>query len=100
MPQILAHASFPEKADRTLSTPVQEIATIAIRKLYKHYGTTSALRGIDLEVQQGELFGLIGPDGAGKTTAFNILGGVMEATAGNALILDYLPEMPATTSGI
>jgi ABC-2 type transport system ATP-binding protein len=87
MPQILAHASFPEKADRTLSTPVQEIATIAIRKLYKHYGTTSALRGIDLEVQQGELFGLIGPDGAGKTTAFNILGGVMEATAGNALIL-------------
>jgi len=87
MTQILNSASFPGKDDRTLSAPDHEAVTILIRKLYKHYGNTIAIRGIDLEVQQGELFGLIGPDGAGKTTTFHILGGVMEATAGTAKIL-------------
>ncbi len=61
--------------------------TIDIRGLYKHYGKTIAIRGIDLQIRRGELFGLIGPDGAGKTSTFNILGGVMEATAGDAKIL-------------
>jgi ABC-2 type transport system ATP-binding protein len=61
--------------------------TIDVRGLYKHYGKTIAIRGIDLQIRRGELFGLIGPDGAGKTSAFNILGGVMEATAGDAKIL-------------
>lgn len=73
------------------STSALNNITIEIKKLYKHYGKTIAIRGIDLEVNRGELFGLIGPDGAGKTTVFNILGGVMEATAGEARIL----ELPA-----
>jgi ABC-2 type transport system ATP-binding protein len=82
--------------DRQKTTPETEqaSASIQIRKLYKQYGKTIAVRGIDLDVQPGELFGLIGPDGAGKTTVFNILGGVMEATAGEARLLD----LPARTA--
>jgi ABC-2 type transport system ATP-binding protein len=68
--------------------------TIQIRKLYKHYGKTSAIRGINLTIRRGELFGFIGPDGAGKTSTFNILGGVMEATSGEARILN-LPARAA-----
>lgn len=60
---------------------------IQIRKLHKHYGRTVAVRDLNLDICWGELFGLIGPDGAGKTTTFNILGGVMEATAGTAEIV-------------
>ena len=45
------------------------------------------MRGIDLAVEPGEIFGLIGPDGAGKTSTFQVLGGVMEATGGEALLL-------------
>ena len=45
-----------------------------------------AVRGISFEVQRGEIFGLIGADGAGKTTTFQILAGVMEATGGTAEI--------------
>ncbi|WP_293348141.1 MULTISPECIES: ATP-binding cassette domain-containing protein [unclassified Microcoleus] len=78
----------PVDRDRNIpSTSAPNNSTIAIKKLYKYYGKTIALKGIDLDVNRGELFGLIGPDGAGKTTVFNILGGVMEATAGEAQIL-------------
>ena len=57
---------------------------IRIRGLAKRYGAIEAVRGIDLDVSAGEIFGLIGPDGAGKTSTFQILGGVMEATSGTA----------------
>ena len=57
---------------------------IRVQSLKKNYGTIQAVRGINLEVAPGEIFGLIGPDGAGKTTTFQILAGVMEATGGVA----------------
>jgi ABC-2 type transport system ATP-binding protein len=79
---------------KTTTATAQTSASIQIRKLYKQYGKTIAVRGLDLDVQPGELFGLIGPDGAGKTTVFNILGGVMEATAGEARLLG----LPARTA--
>jgi ABC-2 type transport system ATP-binding protein len=60
---------------------------IRIRGLVKRYGRLEAIRGIDLDVHAGEIFGFIGPDGAGKTSTFQILGGVMEATAGTAELL-------------
>jgi len=55
---------------------------ILVRDLHKDYGTTHAVRGISFSVNKGEIFGMIGPDGAGKTTTFQILAGVMEATSG------------------
>lgn len=84
--------SISGSRDRIVSPKIDLSAvTISLQKLYKHYGKTVAVHGVDLEVRRGELFGLIGPDGAGKTSIFNILGGVMEATAGKAQIL----ELPA-----
>ena len=59
---------------------------IHIRGLRKSYGDLEAVGGVDLEIRCGEIFGLIGPDGAGKTSVFQILGGVMAATAGEALV--------------
>jgi ABC-2 type transport system ATP-binding protein len=60
---------------------------IRVRGLTKRYATVAAVRSVDLDVRPGEIFGLIGPDGAGKTSTFQILGGVMEATAGTAELL-------------
>ncbi len=59
---------------------------IEIRSLRKDYGEIRAVRGLDLEINEGEIFGLIGPDGAGKTSTFQILGGVMQPTSGEAVI--------------
>jgi ABC-2 type transport system ATP-binding protein len=57
---------------------------IRVRGLRKTYGALEAVKGIDLDVCAGEIFGLIGPDGAGKTSTFQILGGVMPQSAGTA----------------
>ena len=68
------------------------MATIQVEGLVKHYGTIEAVAGIDFTVRAGEIFGLIGPDGAGKTTTFQILAGVMEATEGKIDLLGRLPR--------
>src|SRR5215831_6525745 len=61
-----------------------EDVAIRVENLWKRYGSVEAVRGISFEVRRGEIFGLIGPDGAGKTSTFQILAGVMEATSGVA----------------
>ncbi|MGI8746200.1 MAG: ATP-binding cassette domain-containing protein [Bryobacteraceae bacterium] len=61
-----------------------DVGAITVRGLWKKYGKTEAVRGINLDIRRGEIFGLIGPDGAGKTSTFQILAGVMEASSGSA----------------
>jgi ABC-2 type transport system ATP-binding protein len=77
----------PEPAPNLHAPAGEPPAAILVRGLTKRYGTVDAVRGIDLEVRAGEIFGLIGPDGAGKTSTFMVLGGVMEATSGTAEVL-------------
>jgi ABC-2 type transport system ATP-binding protein len=89
-------AASPDRAVPEQAVPEREVdarhavaveRTIDVRGLSKRYGKLEAVRGITFEVNRGEMFGLIGPDGAGKTSTFQILAGVMEATAGIANIL-------------
>ncbi|MEE3719446.1 ATP-binding cassette domain-containing protein [Tumidithrix elongata RA019] len=79
-------------SDPSTENPVSADRVISVRNLSKRYGNFTAVKGIDFEVRQGEIFGLIGPDGAGKTTTFHILGGVMESSAGEALVLGQAPR--------
>lgn len=64
---------------------------IEIHNLSKSYnkGKTQALSDISLEVERGELFGLIGPDGAGKTTLFRLLTTLLKPDAGSATVDGY-----------
>jgi ABC-2 type transport system ATP-binding protein len=57
---------------------------IRTRALAKNYGGTPALRGIDLEVPGGVVFGYLGPNGAGKTTTIRLLAGLLRPTSGQA----------------
>ncbi len=65
------------------------MTVLAAHGLAKSFGATHALRGIDFAVEPGEIFGLIGPDGAGKTTALRLLVGVLRADAGGATVAGY-----------
>lgn len=62
---------------------------ITIHNLSKSFGAIRAVDAISLTVQPGEMFGIVGPDGAGKTTLIRILCGVLAPTAGNAIILGH-----------
>jgi ABC-2 type transport system ATP-binding protein len=66
---------------------------IAARQLTKEFvtrhGSLCAVDGVDLEVRRGETFGLIGPDGAGKTTLTRVILGLLTRSAGQSSILGY-----------
>ncbi len=62
--------------------------TLAIqaRGLVKHFGEVKALNGIDLEVEQGKVVGLLGPNGSGKTTTVRILSTLLRPDSGSAMV--------------
>ncbi|MCA0377067.1 MAG: ABC transporter ATP-binding protein [Gemmatimonadetes bacterium] len=60
---------------------------VQVRGVRKAFGATVALDGVDLTVQSGELFGLVGPDGGGKTTLFRILTTLLLPDTGSATVL-------------
>lgn len=57
--------------------------------LRKEFGPVVAVDGVDLAVERGEIFGLVGPDGAGKTTTIRMLCGIMEPSAGSATVAGF-----------
>jgi ABC-2 type transport system ATP-binding protein len=65
---------------------MDKIIIIKTQDLTKTFGRTSAVKGLNLEVMKGELFGLVGPDGAGKTTIMRLLTAIMDPTSGDAWI--------------
>ena len=65
---------------------------VTIRNLVKNYGDVAAVRGVDLTIEDGEVFAVLGPNGAGKTTIVEILEGYRDRTSGEVDVLGYDPE--------
>lgn len=57
--------------------------------LTKSFGNTIAVKALNLDIRKGELYGLVGPDGAGKTTTMRLLAGIMDPTSGDAWVAGY-----------
>lgn len=62
------------------------MSSVSVKNLVKTYGNVKAVSDVSFEVQKGELFGLIGPDGAGKTSVFRILTTLLLADSGTATV--------------
>jgi ABC-2 type transport system ATP-binding protein len=58
---------------------------------HRKYETTTAVKGVNFRVKEGELVGFLGPNGAGKTTTLKMLAGLLYPTAGTARVLGYVP---------
>ena len=61
-------------------------AVITLKGVQKSYGKHQVLRGVDLQVNKGDIYGLVGRNGAGKTTIFKIILGLSEYQAGELMI--------------
>ena len=66
---------------------MEQSLAIKARGLARTFGENPAIAGLDLDVARGELFGLVGPDGAGKSTAIRLLCGLLQPTGGVARVL-------------
>jgi len=75
---------------------------IDFQRVVKRYAATEALRGLSFDVARGEMFGLIGPDGAGKTTTIRLIGGLLRPDAGTIRVLgrDPVAEHRAITGAV
>ena len=62
-------------------------AAIEILNLSRHFGDISAVEELNFSIGEGEMFGLVGPDGSGKTTAIRMLCGILSPSAGTAKVL-------------
>ena len=60
---------------------------LSIEGLYKRFGNQTVLDGLDLQVGRGEIVGLLGPNGCGKSTTLNIVCGLLDADAGQVLCI-------------
>ena len=65
------------------------IKALEIENLIKDYGDLRVLKGISFEVNQGEIFGLIGPNAAGKTTALRVISTLLRITSGQVKVFGY-----------
>jgi ABC-2 type transport system ATP-binding protein len=59
---------------------------VDVRELTRHFGAITAVSSLTLQISRGEVFGLLGPNGSGKTTTIRMLCGLLEPTTGTALV--------------
>jgi ABC-2 type transport system ATP-binding protein len=78
-------------ANREIRTGAGIVDALTLENVSKNYGSVEAVRGVSFGVARGEMFGLIGPDGAGKTTTIRLLCGLLHADAGRVLVLGRDP---------
>jgi ABC-2 type transport system ATP-binding protein len=80
------------REDSLRPVPVSTVAAIELRALCKTFGQFRAVDRLTLAVEQGEIFGLLGPNGSGKTTTINLISGLSTPTSGEVQVLGY--QMP------
>jgi lipopolysaccharide export system ATP-binding protein len=96
---------------------MNEVSTIKLENVHKHYGNKHVIKGINLEMKTGEIVGILGPNGAGKTTSFYMIVGIAIANEGKITLdeiditkmqmhergklgIGYLPQEPSIFRGL
>ncbi len=75
-------------------------APVQVRGLVRHFGEIRAVAGVDLDVRAGEIYGLVGPDGAGKTTTIRAIAGLLDPDQGSVRVLGLAPDDPRVRESV
>ena len=78
----------------------QDAIAVRARGVRKRFGTVDALNGLDLEVRRGEIYGLLGPNGSGKTTFIRCVAGLVRIDAGTITLLGVSPRQAVAADRI
>ena len=78
--------------DPTRTAEAVRHPAVRLTGVTKQFGTVQAVRGIDLELQQGEIVAFLGPNGAGKTTTIDMILGLSQPSSGSATVLGLQPR--------
>ena len=81
--------SFEAENRRNSNSNSSNEVAIEINKLTKRFGNFTAIDDLSLVVKYGEIFGLLGPNGSGKTTTINIVSGLSKPTSGQVMVLGH-----------
>ena len=73
---------------------------VVLTDVHRCFGAVEALRGLSLKVEPGEIVGLVGPDGAGKTTAIRCIAGLLDVDGGTVELLGGTPDSPGAREQI
>jgi ABC-2 type transport system ATP-binding protein len=87
LPKPIAPAAATVVTSPQLKQQVPPVAAIEIRNLCKTFGKAKAVDNLNFDVHQGEIFGLLGPNGSGKTTTMNMISGLSAKTSGEIRIM-------------
>ena len=71
---------------------MQAVAVISVEGLYKHYGPVKAVDGVSFQINAGEIFGMVGPNGSGKTTTIECIEGLRQPDQGKLRVLGLDPQ--------
>ncbi len=77
-------------------SPTEDVPAIEVLDLSKQFGTLTAVDHLSLRIERGEIFGLLGPNGSGKTTTINMISGLSEPTSGTVTVMGYNVHLAAT----
>lgn len=68
---------------------MEKMKAVSVKEIEKSFGSTKAIKNLSFDVEQGEIYGIIGPDGSGKTTLFRILTSLMLPEHGQVSVAGY-----------